>query len=109
VARDLGLEALFEVHSVPEAARAVDAGARIVGVNHRDLDTLAIDLALSERLAGALPETLVKVAESGLRAAEDLRRVAGLGYQAVLVGEALMRAPAPGAALARLRGRLPCG
>lgn len=98
----LGLDALVEVHDDDECRRALDAGARLIGVNHRDLDTLAIDLALSERLAPAFPPSVTRVAESGLANGAALARVRDLGYHAVLVGEALMRAPSPGQALAAL-------
>jgi len=95
----LRLDALVEVHAAEECCRAVDAGALLVGVNHRDLDTLAIDLALSEKLAPLIPGDVVRVAESGLRTAADAREMAARGYHAVLVGEAFLRAPSPGAAL----------
>ncbi len=98
----IGLEVLVEVHSAVEAARAAAAGARIIGVNHRDLDTLAIDLDLSRQLAASLPADVLKVGESGLRTRDDLARMRDHGMDAVLIGEQLMRAPDPGAALAEL-------
>ncbi len=98
----LGLEALVEVHDEVEAERALAAGARMIGVNHRDLDTLAIDLSLSARVAGKLPSDVVKVGESGLKTAADLSRMRQHGMDAVLIGEQLMRAADPGAALATL-------
>jgi indole-3-glycerol phosphate synthase len=98
----LGLEVLVEVHSDEECRRAVGFGARLVGVNHRDLDTLTISLDLSARLASLLPAGVVRVAESGLRSGADLRLMRARGYHAVLVGETLMRAPSPGAQLAAL-------
>jgi indole-3-glycerol phosphate synthase len=98
----LGLAALVEVHDAAEAERALAAGARLVGVNHRDLATFAIDLGLSARLRPLVPADRVLVAESGIRTGDDLRRLADAGVDAVLVGEALMRRPSPGAALAEL-------
>jgi indole-3-glycerol phosphate synthase len=108
-AQALGLEALVEVHTDAEFERALGAGAAIVGVNHRDLDTLAIDLDLSARVARRRPEGVLLVAESGLRSADDLRRMRDRGYDAVLIGEALMRAAAPGRALAALLADLEPG
>ena len=99
-ARSVGLEPLVEVHDEREMARAVAVGADLIGVNHRDLDTLAIDLSLSERLAAMKPAGALLVAESGLRGPEDLLRMRDCGCDAVLVGEALLRAPSPGDALA---------
>lgn len=101
-AGDLGLEALVEVHSEAEAETAIAAGARLVGVNHRDLKTFSIDMGLTARLAPLLPAGTLLVAESGIRTADDLRAVSRAGARAVLVGESLMRAPSPGAALAAL-------
>jgi indole-3-glycerol phosphate synthase len=95
-----GLEALVEVHSEAEWERALAAGATLVGVNHRDLDTLAIDLSLSERIAARRPDGVLLVAESGLRSGADLRLMRERGFDAVLVGEALLRARSPGEALA---------
>ncbi|MCB9572890.1 MAG: indole-3-glycerol phosphate synthase TrpC [Kofleriaceae bacterium] len=103
-AHDLGLEALVEVHDEAEADRAVAAGAELIGVNHRDLATFTIDLSLTGRLAARLPARTVLVGESGIRGADDVARLAADGAHAVLVGEALMRAPSPGAALRALLG-----
>lgn len=103
-AEALGLHALVEAHSQAEALRALRAGARIIGVNHRDLATLRIDLDLSLGLRAALGEGPVLVAESGLRGAAEVRAMADRGMDAVLVGEALMRQADPGAALAALLG-----
>jgi indole-3-glycerol phosphate synthase len=86
-----------------ELERAVDAGARIVGVNSRNLRTLAVDPAVLERLAGLLPGGVTAVAESGIRSRDDMDRLAGVGYSAFLVGERLIREPDPGAALQALR------
>ncbi|MFN2452252.1 MAG: indole-3-glycerol-phosphate synthase [Candidatus Dormibacteria bacterium] len=92
-----GAGALVEVHDVEEAGRAVDAGAAVVGVNSRDLRTLRTDLRVFASVRAALPAEVVVVAESGVRSADDVRRLRGEGADAVLVGEALMRAPDPAA------------
>jgi indole-3-glycerol phosphate synthase len=103
LARSLGLAALVEVHDQTELARALHAGARIVGVNSRNLRTLQVDMEIVERLAGEIPGDVVKVAESGIRSSEDLRRLSALGYDAFLIGERLITQQDPGAALRRLR------
>jgi indole-3-glycerol phosphate synthase len=100
----LGMDTLVEVHDEDEADVALAAGARLVGVNHRDLRTFTVDMGLTARIAPRLPPAVVLVAESGIRTADDLRAVGDAGAHAVLVGEALMRAPSPGDALARLVG-----
>jgi indole-3-glycerol phosphate synthase len=99
---ELGLAALVEVHDPAEAERAVLAGARIVGVNNRDLRTFAVDLATSERILPALPDRVKGVAESGIRSAADARRLRGAGAANLLVGEALVRAVDPGRLVAEL-------
>jgi indole-3-glycerol phosphate synthase len=96
------LEALVEVHTIDEAGVALDAGARILGVNHRDLHTFAIDMSLTEQIAKRVPSDVVLVAESGIRTRDDIRRLGDAGAHAVLVGEHLMRAPSPGDALREL-------
>ena len=97
-----GLEALVEVHDRDELARALAAGARVVGVNNRDLRTLSVSLDVSLELAAAIPDDVVAVAESGIRSGADLRRLRAAGFDAFLVGESLMSAPDPGAALREL-------
>lgn len=97
-----GLDALVEIHDEAEAERAVAAGAMLLGVNHRDLATFTIDLGLTERLRPLLPEDVIMVAESGIRGAADVRRLADAGADAILVGEHLMRAASPRAALEEL-------
>ena len=92
-----GMEALVEVHSKTEVERARAAGARAVGVNNRDLKTFDIDLNTAERLAPLLEWTMVAVAESGIWTREDAGRMRAAGYDAVLVGESLVRAPDPAA------------
>jgi indole-3-glycerol phosphate synthase len=98
----IGLAALVEVHDADEARRAIDAGATIVGVNHRNLSTLEIDLSIFAKIRATLPAGTIAVAESGIKTAADVRRLRGEGADAILVGETLMRAPDPGAALAEL-------
>jgi indole-3-glycerol phosphate synthase len=100
--RDCRVETLVEVHDEAELDRALAAGATLVGVNHRDLRTFAIDMSLTERLGKRVPPGVVLVAESGIRTAADVRRLGDAGAHAVLVGEQLMRAPSPGAALREL-------
>jgi indole-3-glycerol phosphate synthase len=97
-----GLAALVEVHTETEFDRALDAGARIIGVNNRNLKSLTVDVDLSERLVGRLTDSVTAVTESGLRSAADLTRFSALGYTAFLIGERLMTRPDPGAALADL-------
>jgi indole-3-glycerol phosphate synthase len=97
-----GMDALVEVHDRPELERALAAGVRLVGVNNRDLRTLAVSLETSLALARAIPDDVVAVAESGIKSGSDLRRLREAGYDACLVGEHLMAAPDPGAALRRL-------
>ena len=98
-AAELGLGVLVEVHDADELDRAARAGATVIGVNNRDLRTLAVDVEASRRLAGRMPAGAAGVAESGLRTRADLARLGAAGYRAFLVGEALMTAADPGAAL----------
>jgi len=104
-AESLGLDALVEVHDGAELDRAIAAGADVIGVNNRNLRTLEVDLEASDRLAVRMPAHVVAVAESGLRSREDVDRLAARGYRAFLVGERLMTAADPGAALGALTGR----
>ena len=103
-ARDVGLEAFVETHDERELDRALAAGAEILGINHRDLETFAIDLGLSDRLLPRIPAERIRVAESGIRSREDVVRLDRAGFDALLVGESLMRAQDPGEALRALRG-----
>jgi len=103
LATALGLASLVEVHSEDELDRGLAAGARIIGVNSRNLRTLLVDLDVVERLAEAMPEDVIAVAESGIRNGDDIRRFTSLGYDAFLVGERLITQPDPGAALRALR------
>jgi indole-3-glycerol phosphate synthase len=100
-----GLAALVEVHDERELERALDAGARIIGVNSRNLRTLQVDLDVARRLAPRVPRGVLAVAESGVKMPGDLDELGALGYAAFLVGERFMTAADPGAALADLRSR----
>ena len=91
LARSLGMAALVETHSGEEIERAVRSGAGVIGINNRDLDTLTVDLATTESLAGRVPADRVIVSESGIASREDVERLAACGVHAVLVGETLMR------------------
>jgi indole-3-glycerol phosphate synthase len=91
LALDLGLAALVETHDEREVERALAAGARIVGINNRNLQTFDEDLTVAERLAALVPSDVVRVAESAVRSVEDAQRMAAVGFDAVLVGEALVR------------------
>ena len=101
---ELGLAALVEVHDDDELERALSAGARLVGVNQRDLRTFAVDHERACALAARIPAGVTAVAESGIRDADDARRLADAGYDAILVGETLVRAEDRGAALRSLVG-----
>jgi indole-3-glycerol phosphate synthase len=101
-AASLGLDALVEVHDSDELRTALDAGAQIVGVNNRNLRTLAVDLDASVELMAGMHAGVLAVSESGITTAHDLRRLRGLGYQAFLIGERFMAAPEPGKALEEL-------
>jgi indole-3-glycerol phosphate synthase len=98
----LGMAALVEVHDAEEARRAVDAGARIIGVNARDLRTLNVDRETFARIAPLLPDSAIKVAESGVRGPHDLLAYAAVGADAVLVGEGLVKNHDPRQAVADL-------
>ena len=101
---ELGLAALVEVHDEPELARAVDSGARIIGVNNRNLRTLAVDVSASDRLAVRIPREIIAVSESGLKSREELEHLAAVGYRAFLIGERFMIDPNPADAIRRLMG-----
>lgn len=103
-ARELGLTVLVEVHDEAETERAVALGAELVGVNARNLKTLAVDAATFGRLAPLVPADRVLVAESGIGGVDDVRRHVGEGARAVLVGEALVRDGDPRAAVAVMTG-----
>ncbi len=101
---ELGMDALVEVHTAEELARAAHVGARIVGVNNRDLRTFEVSLETSVRLAALAPAGTLLVSESGLRGAGDVDRLRACGFRAFLVGETLMRAEDPESALRYLAG-----
>jgi indole-3-glycerol phosphate synthase len=102
LAASVGLDALVEVHDEDEAARALSAGATIIGVNQRDLYTFEVDTERAVRVAAALPDGVIRVAESGITGGDDVRRLADAGFDAVLVGETLVRASDPAAAVSSL-------
>jgi indole-3-glycerol phosphate synthase len=90
-AEKYGLDALVEIHSREELDRALEAGAKIVGINNRDLATFDVDLAVTENLCRHVPDEIVLVSESGIKGVEDVARIQACGVDAVLIGEALMR------------------
>ena len=102
-----GCDALVEVHDEGELQRAIDAKARIIGVNNRDLRSFHVDLATSERLGALMPEDAIRVAESGIRSAEDVTRLRAAGFHAFLVGESLLRQDDRAAAVAALATPVP--
>jgi indole-3-glycerol phosphate synthase len=99
-----GLDALVEVHSPDEAKLSLDLGARMVGVNNRDLSSFEVDLATAEEIAPFLSGAAVTVAESGIHSRVEARRMTAAGYDAVLVGEALVRSPDPSSLIRELAG-----
>jgi indole-3-glycerol phosphate synthase len=101
-AESLGMEALVEVHDEAELKKALDSGATLIGVNNRDLRTFEVSLEVSVALARMLPKEVLAVSESGIRAADDIKRLSDAGYRAFLVGEPLIRAASPGDALSKL-------
>lgn len=103
-ARSLGMEALVETHTEDEISRAVGVGAKIIGVNCRDLKTFHTDPSITAGLIRLIPEGVVRIAESGMRSKEDLRLLRAAGADGFLIGEALMREPSPGAKLKELIG-----
>lgn len=102
--RELGMEPLVEVHTRQELTRALAVGARIIGVNNRDLRTLEVRVEMSYELIAAIPDQCIAVCESGLRSHEDLTRLRAAGFDAFLIGEHLMLQPDPAAALRVLLG-----
>jgi len=100
--REMKMEAIVEVHSAAELDRALAAEARIIGVNNRDLRSLAVEVKTSFELIEHIPESCIAVSESGLRTHDDLVKLRAAGFDAFLIGERLMLAPEPGAALATL-------
>jgi indole-3-glycerol phosphate synthase len=98
-----GCDALVEVHDEQELEKATRAGARIIGVNNRDLRSFRVDLATSERLGALMPEDSIRIAESGIRTCEDVARLRAAGFHAFLVGESLLRQQDRAAAVRALR------
>lgn len=103
IAVDVGLDVLVEIHDEAELGQALGAGATLVGVNQRDLVTFQVDHARALRMAGVIPEGVVRVAESGVRGIDDARALHEAGYHAVLVGESLVTAADPAEAVQTLR------
>jgi len=104
LAAELGMAAVVEVHDEAEVARAVVVHADVIGVNQRDLHTFEVDPTRAVRLAAAIPRGVLKIAESGISGADDMARLRDAGYAAALVGEHLVTAPDPAAALRLLKG-----
>ncbi len=104
LAESLGMAALVEVHDADELAAALASGAGIVGVNNRNLHTFEVTLETSLRLAERIPESIVRVSESGIHSHADVARLQAAGYSAFLVGEHLMKSVDPAEALRALRG-----
>ena len=105
VCDELGLSALVEAHNGAEVQAAIQSGARIIGVNNRNLKDFTVDSENSRRLRSIIPNDIIFVSESGVRSAEDIMRLREIGADAVLIGEALMRAPDKRTMLAELRGK----
>ena len=106
ICEDLGLSALVEAHDDAEVDRALAAGARILGVNNRNLKTFTVDTENSRRLRARIPQDVLFASESGVKTAEDVAGLAAIGADAVLIGETLMRAPDKTAKLRELKGLL---
>ena len=105
-AHSLGLSALVEAHDEAEVAQAMRAGARIIGVNNRNLEDFSVDFSNAARLRDRIPPEAVYVAESGVQSTQDVAALRSIGADAVLIGETLMRAPDKARRLAELRGNL---
>lgn len=104
ISHSLGLSALVEAHTELEAEAALKAGARIIGVNNRDLKTFEVDLSTSERLRKVIPDTVIFVSESGIKTPEDIGSLRKMGADAALIGETFMRSADKKAELVKLRG-----
>jgi indole-3-glycerol phosphate synthase len=104
IAHSLGLSALVEVHTEAEVSMALAAGARIIGINNRNLKTFDVDIHLSLQLKKMIPQNIITVSESGIQTAEDVERLRKKGIDAVLIGETLMRSSDKKAALEKIRG-----
>lgn len=104
IAHDLGLSALVETHSEEEVDMALTAGARIIGINNRDLSTFTVDITLSERLRKMVPNDILFVSESGIKTSDDIDKLRTMGANAALIGETFMRSADKKAEINRLRG-----
>jgi len=104
VAHSLGLSALVETHDENEVAMALGAGARIIGVNNRNLKTFEVDISLSKRLRKIVPSEILFVSESGIQSPEDISKLRDIGANAALIGETIMRSADRRLEIARLRG-----
>lgn len=104
LAKDLSIDALVEVHSRPELQEALEAEARIIGINNRDLQTFRIDLKTTQQLIKEIPADRVRISESGIRTRADVEFVQGQGADAILVGEELMSSDDPGKKIKELMG-----
>lgn len=104
----LGLEALVEVHDLHDLELALEAGSKIIGVNRRNLKTFTIDTTVAETLRSRIPRDRIAVAESGIQSAEEAHQMRDLGFHAVLVGEALVKASDPKALIKTMEGREIC-
>ncbi len=102
LSKELKLDALVEVHDYNELERASRAGAKLIGVNNRDLKTFAVELDTSLRLAQKAPDGALLVSESGIKTCDDIKRLSAAGFSAFLIGEQFMRADDPGQTLAAL-------
>lgn len=102
--RELGMEALVEVHNGEELRRALGAGAKMVGVNNRDLKTFEVSLQVSFELVDKIPESCVAISESGIRSRDEVKRLQAAGFDAFLIGERLMEAQEPASALSEFIG-----
>jgi len=110
IAGEMNMAALVEIHDERELERAVEIDARLIGVNQRNLHTFEVDRQRAARVAKHIPAGVVKVAESGVESAEDVAALALAGFDAVLVGESLLRSRDRSAAVGALLGRaVPCG
>lgn len=102
---ELGMDALVEVHTSEEMGRAVNSGAKLIGVNNRNLGTFEVLLETSAQLAAIAGDKVLLISESGIESVDDIRRLYDLGYRGFLIGESLMRADDPGAALRKFTQR----
>ncbi len=103
--RELGLQVLVEVHTAKELEQALNLGAELIGINNRNLQTLQVDLKITERLMSFIPEKTIVVSESGISKRGDVEILENFGIDAILVGEALIKSPDPGLKIRELLGR----